>query len=131
MIEKNYRKTVAIFGGTGFIGEEIVQHLVKNGFKIKIATRNVYLAQNLKVYGDIAQIELHQVNLKSKESIEKFLEGCDVCVNLVGILFETRSQKFNELHTNFPNMLAKIFSKSSNSNLIVHFSALGVNSNSN
>ena len=67
MIEKNYRKTVGIFGGTGFIGEEIVQHLVKNGFKIKIATRNVYLAQNLKVYGDIAQIELHQVNLKSEE----------------------------------------------------------------
>ena len=55
MIKKNYRKTVGIFGGTGFIGEEIVQHLVKNGFKIKIATRNVYLAQNLKVYGDIAQ----------------------------------------------------------------------------
>ena len=131
MIEKNYRKTVAIFGGTGFIGEEIVQHLSKNSYRIKIATRNTYLAQNLKVFGDIGQIELHQVNLKSKESIEKFLEGCDVCVNLVGILFETRSQKFNELHTNFPKMLAKIFSKSSNSNLIVHFSALGVNSNSN
>jgi len=48
MIEKNYRKTVGIFGGTGFIGEEIVQHLVKNGFKIKIATRNVYLAQKFE-----------------------------------------------------------------------------------
>ena len=59
MIEINYRKTVAIFGGTGFIGEEIVQHLSKNNYRIKIATRNTYLAQNLKVFGDIAQIELH------------------------------------------------------------------------
>ena len=93
MIKKNYRKTVGIFGGTGFIGEEIVQHLVKNGFKIKIATRNVYLAQTLKVYGDIAQIELHQVNLKSEESIKFFLQDCDVCINLVGILFEKKLQK--------------------------------------
>jgi len=131
MIEKNYRKTVGIFGGTGFIGEEIVQHLVKNGFRKKIATRNVYLAQNLKVYGDIAQIELHQVNLKSEESIKKFLQDCDVCINLVGILFETRLQKFNELHTNFPKKIASIFSKSSRSNLMIHFSALGANSNSN
>jgi uncharacterized protein YbjT (DUF2867 family) len=131
MIEKNYRKTVGIFGGTGFIGEEIVQHLVKNGFKIKIATRNVYLAQNLKVYGDIAQIELHQVNLKSEESIKKFLQDCDVCINLVGILFETRLQKFNELHANFPKKIASVFSKSSRSNLMIHFSALGANSNSN
>ena len=112
MIEINYRKTVAIFGGTGFIGEEIVQHLSKNNYRIKIATRNTYLAQNLKVFGDIAQIELHQVNLKSEESIEKFLEGCDVCINLVvGFLFETRSQKFNELHANFPKMLASNFFK--------------------
>ena len=130
MIKKNYRKTVAIFGGTGFIGEEIVQHLAKNSYRIKIATRNTYLAQNLKVFGDIAQIELHQVNLKSEESVENFLENCDVCINLVGILFETRSQKFKELHTDFPRMLARIFSKSSGSNLLVHFSALGVQANS-
>ena len=130
MIKKNYRKTVAIFGGTGFIGEEIVQHLAKNSYRIKIATRNTYLAQNLKVFGDIAQIELHQVNLKSEESVENFLENCDVCINLVGILFETRSQKFKELHTDFPRMLATIFSKSSGSNLLVHFSALGVQANS-
>jgi NADH dehydrogenase len=131
MIEKNYRKTVAIFGGTGFIGEEIVQHLSKNSYRIKIATRNVYLAQNLKVYGDIAQIELHQVNLKSEESIKRFLQDCDVCINLVGILFETRLQKFNELHASFPKKVASIFSKSSRSNLMIHFSALGANSNSN
>ena len=85
----------------------------------------------MKVYGDIAQIELHQVNLKSEESIKKFLQDCDVCINLVGILFETRLQKFNELHTNFPKKIASIFSKSSRSNLMIHFSALGANSNSN
>jgi len=130
MIEKNYRKTIGIFGGTGFLGEEIVQHLAKSGFKIKIATRNTYLAQNLKVYGDVAQIELCQVNLKSEVSIKKFLQHCDVCINLVGILFETRLQKFDELHTNFPKKIASIFSKSSRSSLMIHFSALGANSNS-
>ena len=130
MNHKNYSKTIAIFGGSGFIGETIVQYLAKSNHKIKIATRNAYLSQNLKVYGDIAQIELHQVNLKSEESINEFLKDCDICINLVGILYETKSQKFKELHLDFPKTLATIFSKISSSNLLIHFSALGVNPDS-
>ena len=126
MNPKNYSKTIAIFGGSGFIGETIVQYLAKNNHKIKIATRNTYLSQNLKIYGDIAQIELHQVNIRSEESITEFLKDCDICINLVGILFETNSQKFKEIHSDFPKKLATTFSKISSSNLLIHFSALGV-----
>lgn len=130
MNRKNHSKTIALFGGTGFIGETIVQYLSKNNHKIKIATRNPYLYQNLKIYGDIAQIELHKVNLNSEESINEFLKDCDVCINLVGILYETKLQKFKDLHLVFPKKLATIFSKISSSSLLIHFSALGVNLNS-
>ena len=30
MNNKNYSKTVCLFGGTGFVGEAIVQKLIKN-----------------------------------------------------------------------------------------------------
>ena len=126
MNKKNYSKTVCLFGGSGFVGETIVQKLAKKNFKLKIATRNPYQAQKLKVYGDAGQIELHKIDLNSYKDIETFLKDADVCINLVGILYETSSQKFDNLHHKFPKKLSEILSKVSPSLLLIHFSALGV-----
>ena len=130
MNQKNYSRTVGVFGGSGFVGEAIIQRLLKSNYKIKVATRSPYLSQNLKVYGDIGQIELCKVDIKSSQSISSFLKNCDVCINLVGILYEKGSQTFKELHVNFPKQLAAIFSKISSSGTLIHFSALGVKQNS-
>ena len=127
MSKKNYSRTITIFGATGFLGQAIVQKLAKNNHKIKVATRNPYLAQNLKVLGDMGQIEIHQVDIFSEQSINLFLKESDVCINLIGILYEKKSQKFFDLHSEFPNKLTRIFSKISTSKLFIHFSALGVN----
>ena len=121
-----YTKTVCIFGGTGFVGETIVQKLLKNKYKLKIATRNPYQAQKLKVYGDPGQIELFKINLNSYQDLENFLKESDICINLVGILFETGAQKFDNLHYQFPKKLSEIFSKICPEGLLIHFSALGV-----
>ena len=130
MNEKNYSKTVCIFGATGFVGEAIVQKLAKNNLKLKLACRNPYFAQNLKVYGDIGQIELHKIDISSSESIKTFLKDADVCINLIGILYESGAQKFKNLHEDFPKKLAEIFSSISSSGSLIHFSALGVKANS-
>ena len=130
MNQKNYSRTIGIFGGSGFVGEAIIQRLLKSNCKIKVATRSPYLSQNLKVYGDIGQVELCKIDIKSPQSIENFLKNCDVCINLVGILYEKGSQTFKELHVNFPKQLAAIFSQISSSGTLIHFSALGVKQNS-
>ena len=126
MNKKNYSKTVCLFGGSGFVGETIVQKLAKKNFKLKIATRNPYQAQKLKVYGEAGQIELYKIDLNSHQDIETFLKDSDVCINLVGILYETSSQKFENLHYKFPKKLSEIASKVSPRSLLIHFSALGV-----
>ena len=130
MNNKNYSKTVCLFGGTGFVGEAIVQKLIKNNFKIKIATRNPYLAQNLRVFGDVGQVEIQKIDIRSDEAIENFLKNADICINLIGILYENGSQKFDELHFQFPKKLASIFSKVCNKSTLIHFSSLGVKANS-
>ena len=131
MSKKNYSRTIAIFGATGFVGQAIAQILAKNNHKLRIATRNPFLAQNLKVLGDIGQIEIHKVNIFSDHSINLFLKGADTCINLIGVLYEKKFQNFFNLHSVLPSRLAKIFSKISTSKLFIHFSALGVNENSN
>jgi len=131
MNSKNYSRTIGIFGATGFIGESIVQRLVKNNCRIKVASRNPYLSQNLRVLGDTAQIEIVKININSEDSIASFLEDCDACINLIGILYEKSSQKFEDIHFKFPNSLSKLFSISKRSRHLIHFSALGAKVNSN
>ncbi|NCV24247.1 MAG: complex I NDUFA9 subunit family protein, partial [Proteobacteria bacterium] len=131
MSSKNYSRTIGIFGASGFIGESIIQRLARNNYKIKVASRNPYLSQNLRVSGDTAQIELTKINIHSDKSIQNFLDDCDVCINLIGILYEKSSQKFEDIHFKFPNTLSKIFSSSRHSKLLIHFSALGAKANSN
>ena len=130
MSSKNYSRTIGIFGASGFIGESIIQRLARNNYKIKVASRNPYLSQNLRVSGDTAQIELTKINIHSDTSIQNFLHDCDVCINLIGILYEKSSQKFEDIHCKFPNTLSKIFSSSKHSKLLIHFSALGAKANS-
>jgi uncharacterized protein YbjT (DUF2867 family) len=72
MSNKNYSRTIGIFGASGFIGESIVQRLAKNNYKIKVASRNPYLSQNLRVSGDTAQIEVLKINVNSEDSITSF-----------------------------------------------------------
>ncbi|MFZ1002340.1 MAG: NmrA family NAD(P)-binding protein, partial [Pseudolabrys sp.] len=33
-------RTVAVFGGTGFLGRRVVRHLRKRGFSVRIASRH-------------------------------------------------------------------------------------------
>jgi len=53
------------------------------------------------------------------------LKNCDLTINLVGILYETRKQKFNHIHSHFPYLLSNLCNENGIKNL-VHVSALGV-----
>jgi len=37
------KKTITVFGGTGFIARNLIAKLAKKGFKIIVPTRNPYL----------------------------------------------------------------------------------------
>ena len=122
------KKTVCIFGGTGFLGRNLTQVLARLGYRIKIATRVPQSAYFLKPYGDVGQIVPVQCGY-DKESMEKVIEGCDAVINLVGILFEKKKNKFSRVHTDFPKMIAQICSEKKIKNF-VHVSALGCDKSS-
>jgi len=121
----NNNRIIAIFGGGGFIGRHLMRHLTKLDYRIKVATRNVHLKGYLKPLGNPGQIELFKTNLFNEEDVKSVLKNCDLVINLVGILYETRRQKFNHIHTQFPFMLSKLCHEFGIKNL-VHVSALGV-----
>ena len=122
---QNNQKIIAIFGAGGFIGKHLIRNLTKLGYRIKIATRYPYLKGYLKPLGNPGQIELFKTNIFNEEDVKNVLKNCDLAINLVGILYETRKQKFNHIHSHFPYLLSNLCNELGIKNL-VHISALGV-----
>ena len=122
---QNNQKIIAIFGAGGFIGKHLIRNLTKLDYRIKIATRNPYLKGYLKPLGNPGQIELFKSNISNEEDVKNVLKNCDLAINLVGILHETRKQKFNHIHSHFPYLLSNLCNELGIKNL-VHISALGV-----
>ena len=122
---QNNQKIIGIFGAGGFLGKHLMRQLTKLDYRVKVATRNPYLKGYLKPLGNPGQIELFKTNIFDPEDIKNVLKNCDSIINLVGILYETKKQKFNEIHSQFPYLLSNLCSEIGIKNLI-HISALGV-----
>mgnify|MGYP000259379040 FL=1 len=122
---QNNQKIIAIFGAGGFLGKNLMRELTKLDYRVKVATRNPYLKGYLKPLGSPGQIELFKTNIFDQESVKQVLKNCDLAINLVGILNETRKQKFNQIHSQFPHLLSNLCNELGTKNLI-HVSALGV-----
>ncbi len=118
-------QTIAIFGAGGFLGRHLIRQLTKLEYRIKVATRKPYLKGYLKPLGNPGQVELFKTNIFDSYDLSRVLKNCDFVINLVGILYETRKQKFNQIHAQFPDILSKACSDFGIKK-IVHISALGV-----
>lgn len=87
-------KIVTVFGGSGFLGRHVVRALCKQGWRVRVAMRRPHLGGDVKLAGDVGQVQLFQANVRNRPSIKRALEGADAVVNLVGILAERGPQSF-------------------------------------
>ena len=124
------KKTITVFGGTGFIGRNLIGKIAKKGFKIVVPTRNPYLHGYLKPMGDPGQIEVLKFNPFDFSSLNEFIKSSEIVINCIGVLYEKKNQKFDHIHHLFPKFLSSILDKEITKKFI-HISALGANKNSN
>ncbi|HEX3407110.1 MAG TPA: complex I NDUFA9 subunit family protein [Caulobacteraceae bacterium] len=97
---------VTIFGGSGFVGSQIVRALARRGARIRVAVRRPWQAYRLRLLGDVGQIEIVQANVRVPETIEAALEGAEAVVYSVGTLFESGKQGFAALQADGPAHVA-------------------------
>ena len=120
-------KNCLIFGGSGQIGRHLIRKLTKNNYKVIVVTRNIHQKGHIiKTQGNAGYIEVVESNIFDEIKIRKLFEQADICVNLVGILYEKKGSSFKNLHTLFPSILAKLC-KQYNLKHFIHLSALGIN----
>jgi uncharacterized protein YbjT (DUF2867 family) len=89
---------VTVFGGSGFVGAQVVRALAKRGLRLRVAVRNPGRGYRLRMLGDVGQIEIVQANVRNPDSIARAVAGAQACVNLVGVLYETGRQQFQTIH---------------------------------
>ena len=118
-----------ILGGGGFIGRYLVRNLTKKNYRCIISTRKAFQKGYLKTQATPGAIELVDWNPNNFTELKEAIKNSDVVINLIGILYETRKQKFYNIHTNIPEAVAKICAESDVKKFI-HVSAIGANENS-
>ena len=119
-----------ILGGGGFIGKYLVRNMTKKNYRCIITTRKAFQKGYLKTQGTPGSIELLDWNPNNFSELKEAIKNADVVINLIGILYETRKQKFYNIHSNIPEAIAKTCSESEVKKFI-HVSAIGANENSN
>ncbi len=120
-------KVACVFGGTGFIGTQVVRELCRAGYRVKIASRVPERAFELKVSGTVGQVTGIPCD-GSEDMIARAVQGCDVVINLVGILFEKKKNSFRKIHVELPSVIAAQCAREKVARLI-HVSALGIDKN--
>ena len=120
-------KNCLIFGGSGQIGRNLIRKLTKNNYKVTVVTRNIHQKSYIiKTQANAGYIEIVEANIFDEKKIRQLFKKTDICINLVGILYEKkRGNTFKNIHSVFPSLLAKL-SKEYNVKHFVHLSALGI-----
>ncbi len=89
---------VTVFGGSGFVGTQAVRALARLGWRVRVAVRKPALAQDLRILGDVGQIQPVRCDITNPANVAAALKGANAAVNLVGILFETPGRGFQKAH---------------------------------
>ena len=117
-------KLAVVFGGSGFVGRNVVRELARRGWRVRVAVRRPHLAQFLRPMGAVGQIQLKQCNIRYRASVADALSGADAVINLVGILHQTGPQKFDALQTSGAATIANLAAEAGVAKF-VHMSAIG------
>ena len=122
------QKNCLIFGGSGQIGRHLIRKLTKNNYKVTVVTRNLHQkGYIIKTQANAGYIDVVEANIFDEAKIRKLFTKTDICINLIGILYETgKGNTFKNIHSIFPSILAKLC-KQYKVQQFIHLSALGIN----
>ena len=124
----NSETLVTVFGGSGFLGRNVVRALCRRDYRIRVAVRRPELAGYLQPSGKVGQVHTIQANLRYPGSVEAAVRDSDVVINLVGILTEGGAQTFDAVQAKGAETVAKAAAAAGAR--LIHVSAIGADAES-
>ncbi|MBN3569867.1 complex I NDUFA9 subunit family protein [Burkholderia cenocepacia] len=121
------RQTVALLGGTGFIGSRLVNALIDAGKHVRIGTRRRDHARHLQML----PVDIVELDALDTRTLARFVAGAHAAINLIGVLHGGRGTPygpgFERAHVALPAALATACTEVGVRRLL-HMSALGADS---
>ncbi len=117
-------KLVTIYGGSGFLGRDIVQHLARAGWRVRVAVRRPNEAMQIKTCGAVGQVEIVQCNIRDDASVQAVMQSADVVVNCVGTFDRKGRNNFDAVQHEGAERIARVAAVQGIKRM-VHISAIG------
>ena len=92
------KKKVLIFGASGQIGRNIIRKITLKNYKVTAVTRNAHKSIFLKTQAPLGYLDIIEENIFDEKALEKLIEKHDVCINLIGILYEKKNKIDQFIH---------------------------------
>ena len=127
-MKSNLDTLVTVFGGSGFLGRNVVRALCKLDYRVRVAVRRPELAFHLQPLGRVGQVHAVQANLRYPASVEAAMRDSHVVINLVGVLAESGKQTFGAVQAEGAGAIAKAAAACGAA--MVHVSAIGADEQS-
>jgi NADH dehydrogenase len=89
---------VTVFGGTGFLGRQIVKRLAADGMHVRVAVRRPERASFLEAFAPGGRIEAVAADVWKEATVTRAVEGSAAVVNTVGHYVEKRGASFDAVH---------------------------------
>ncbi len=99
------KKNIVIFGGTGFVGAAVAHEAAAAGYKVTIVTRQ-HTPPEKGPYAENFDYKICEYD--KRDNLEVVLEDAFAVVNCIGILYETKNAKFDDVHLQLPHTIAKV-----------------------
>ena len=120
---------VTIFGGAGFVGRYVARRLAKDGWRIRVASRNTNEAAFVRPYGVVGQVEPVFANIRDDDSVRAVVRGADVVINCVGTFDASGKNNFQAVQAEGATRIARIAAEEGVARM-VHLSAIGASETS-
>jgi NADH dehydrogenase len=117
---------VTVFGGSGFLGREVMRALAERGYRVRIAVRHPRRIRYRRPGG--AEVDAVRANVCSPSSVSAAVRGAEAVINLVGILAEAGGQQPEAVHAEGAGIVAAAAAQVGAR--LIHISAIGVDEKS-
>src|ERR1700755_3310354 len=103
----NSETLVTVFGGSGFLGRNVVRALCRRDYRVRVAVRRPELAGYLQPSGRVGQVHTVPANRAYPASAGAAVRDSHVVITLVGTLAEGGAQPFDAVQAKGAETVAK------------------------
>jgi NADH dehydrogenase len=117
-------KRVTVFGGSGFLGRQIVKYLAAEGNNVRVGVRHPERASFLERFGRDGQIELAPADVWDETTVAQAVKQSDSVINTVGHYVEKGRATFDVIHGQGALHVARQ-ARQAGAERLIHISGLG------